>query len=315
MLIWNRVTEQVLFRNSQPEEQKLMANVTAYKIPSGQILFSFDYPVHVIPGMPFRCAAITMDNQHIVCVSADKNNRDSIWVYNAINGEHVHKMSLKWCNIKEVASLLPFAHKPSQVAVISNEKGSIIDIKTKKHIRSIPKWGGISTKDGKYGLYAPSRGGLELLELKRGSTVKTFIPKVAEGVFTVICMFTDTDEYVLYYHSGRKTLRVFRTSDTQMIANYRMQAELTSIKSTFDGKSLVLGTVDGCISVLAVADPNKVEMQYFLRELPSRDADWKKKMAKQKASARFKAVMQLASISTRFGSPVVDGSKDDNVDQ
>ena len=54
------------------------------------------------------------------------------------------------------------------------------------------------------------RGGLELLELKRGHTVKTFIPKVAEGVFTVICMFNQTDEYVLYYHSGKKTLRVFR---------------------------------------------------------------------------------------------------------
>jgi hypothetical protein len=40
--------------------------------------------------------------------------------------------------------------------------------------------------------------------------VRTFIPKVAEGVFTVIFMFNQTDEYVLYYHSGKKTLRVFR---------------------------------------------------------------------------------------------------------
>lgn len=54
------------------------------------------------------------------------------------------------------------------------------------------------------------RGGLELLELKKGQTVKTFIPKVAEGVFTIICLFNKTDEYVLYYHSGKKTLRVFR---------------------------------------------------------------------------------------------------------
>lgn len=115
------------------------------------------------------------------------------------------------------------------------------------------------------------RGGLELLELKKGTTVKTFIPKVAEGVFTVICMFTDNDEYVLYYHSGKKTLRVFRTHDTKMIANYRMQAELTAIKSTTDGKSLVLGTVDGCLSVLAIADPEKEEMQDFLKNLPSRD--------------------------------------------
>lgn len=49
-------------------------------------------------------------------------------------------------------------HKPNQVAVISSEKGSVIDIKTKRHMRSIPKWnGGSCTKDGKSGLYAPSR--------------------------------------------------------------------------------------------------------------------------------------------------------------
>ena len=107
--------------------------------------------------------------------------------------------------------------------------------------------------------------------MRKGSTVKTFIPKVAEGVFTVICMFTTTDEYVLYYHSGRKTLRVFRTSDTKMISNYRMQAELTAIKSTSDGNSIVLGTVDGCLSVLAIADPQKVEMTEYLQDLPSRD--------------------------------------------
>lgn len=111
------------------------------------------------------------------------------------------------------------------------------------------------------------------MELKKGTTVKTFIPKVAEGVFTVICMFTDSDEYVLYYHSGKKTLRIFRTNDAQMIANYKMQAELTAIKSTKDGQSLVLGTVDGCLSVFSIADPEKPEMQEMLRTLPSRDVN------------------------------------------
>lgn len=84
----------------------------------------------------------------------------------------------------------------------------------------------------------------------------------------MICMFTDGDEYVLYYHSGKKTLRVFRTSNTDMIANYRMQAELTAIKSTTDGKGLVLGTVDGCLSVFAIADPEKDETFKFLADLP-----------------------------------------------
>ena len=86
-------------------------------------------------------------------------------------------------------------------------------------------------------------------------------------------MFTDNDEYVLYYHSGRKALRVFRTSDSEMIANYKMQAELTSIKSSKDGKCLVLGTIDGCLSVFCIADLQKPETKEYLQQLPSRDVN------------------------------------------
>lgn len=196
--------------------------------------------------------------------------------------------------------MVPLPHKPNQIGVIGAEKGSIIDIKTKRHIRSIPKWNGSCTKEGKYGLYAPSRGGLELIELRKGQTVKIFIPKVAEGVFTVTCMFTEGDEYISYYHSGRKTLRIFRTSSTDMIANYRMQAELTAIKSTTDGKGLVLGTVDGCLSVLSIADPEKEETFKYLAELPSRDEQWKKKLAKRKHRIRFNAIIIVVQICLKF---------------
>lgn len=144
------------------------------------------------------------------------------------------------------------------------------------------------------------RGGLELLDLRKGSTIKTYIPKVAEGVFTVVCMFTEGDEYVLYYHSGKKTLRVFRTADTQMIANYRMQAELTAIASTTDGKGLVLGTVDGCLSVLAIADPENADIFKYLEGLPSRDEEWKKKITKIKARIRFKAAIRVVRVCIRF---------------
>ncbi|GAB0097357.1 NACHT domain-containing protein [Sergentomyia squamirostris] len=326
ILIWNRVSEQVLFRDDQPgiqqitfleggekfitvscpninsteDQNKLVAIATVRTIPDGQIQFTFDFPVRMVPGIPFRCAVITADGAHIVVSTTDKGNKDCIGVYSAINGSHIQKIPLKGCNIKEIISLVPLPHKPNQVAVISTEKGSVIDIKTKRHVRSVPKWQGSCTKDGKFGLYAPSRGGLELLELRKGTTVKTFIPKVAEGVFTVICMFTDTDEYVLYYHSGKKTLRVFRASDTEMIANYRLQAELTAIRSTKDGRGVVLGTVDGCLSVLAIADANVPEMLEYLKNLPSRDEEWKKKLARVKARTRFKAAIRIARISTRF---------------
>jgi hypothetical protein len=58
-----------------------------------------------------------------------------------------------------------------------------------------------------------------------------------------------------------------------MVANYRVQAELTSVESTPDGKALVLGTVDGCVSVLAIVDTEVQEMDEYLAEMPSRDEE------------------------------------------
>lgn len=46
---------------------------------------------------------------------------------------------------------------------------------------------------------------------------------------------------------------------------------MSAIESTHDGKAIVLGTVDGCLSVLAIADPAKENMKQFLETLPSRD--------------------------------------------
>ncbi|PNF39582.1 hypothetical protein B7P43_G11086 [Cryptotermes secundus] len=125
-------------------------------------------------------------------------------------------------------------------------------------------------------------------------------------------MFNQTDEYVLYYHSGKKTLRVFRTSDAKMIANFRMQAELSAVESTEDGKNIVLGTVDGCVSVLALADPAKPEMKEYLAGLPSRDEEWKKKTEKLKAHTLFKAAASIAKLSTKFNNSNNNENADDD---
>lgn len=58
-----------------------------------------------------------------------------------------------------------------------------------------------------------------------------------------------------------------------MIANYRCQAELSAVESSPDGKALVLGTVDGCVSVLAILDPQKKDMIQYLAGMPSRDEE------------------------------------------
>ena len=146
-----------------------------------------------------------------------------------------------------------------------------MDIKNKKYVRAIPNWGGSCSSDGRYGIYAPSRGGLDMLDLRHGTVLRTLIPKIAEGIFNVICKFNATNEYVLYYHSGRKTLRVFRVSDGQMIANYRVPSDLSSLESTTDGYSVVLGMVDGNLTVLTIADPKKGRMSEYLKSLPSRN--------------------------------------------
>jgi len=48
---------------------------------------------------------------------------------------------------------------------ISFKIGVVFDVRTKKHIRTIRRWSGQVTKDGRLGLYAPSRGGLELVKI------------------------------------------------------------------------------------------------------------------------------------------------------
>lgn len=156
------------------------------------------------------------------------------------------------------------------MALIDQEKGNIMDIKNKKFVRSIPDWGGTTTSCGRYGLYAPSKGGLDLLDLRSGTVKLQLIPKIAEGIFNIICKFNATNEYVLYYHAGRKTLRVFRVSDGVMIALYRVPSELIAIESTTDGRSIALGMNDGNLTVLTIADPNKKYMIEYIRGLPSR---------------------------------------------
>lgn len=130
LLIWNRVSEQVLFRDDQPGIQQvkfldgsekvlaiscaninrktedtecgdLMAVVRVRCIPEGTLQCAFEYPFKMIPGIPFRNAVVTSDNSHIIVVTIDKSNKDSVSVYNVF-GNHVHKIALRGYNIKVI---------------------------------------------------------------------------------------------------------------------------------------------------------------------------------------------------------------------
>ena len=101
------------------------------------------------------------------------------------NGSLVHKLSVRYTGFKDVIKLVPLPDKPSVVALIDVEKGNLMDLSQKRIIKTIPFWDGTCSKDGRYGLYAPATGGMEMLDLRTGRVCKTLIPKVTpeKGLF------------------------------------------------------------------------------------------------------------------------------------
>ena len=73
--------------------------------------------------------------------------QDVLLVYHAKTGTPITKVPLKYPNYKDFSMIVPLPNKSSQVAVIDQDKANIIDIKTKKFVRSIQKWGGKVSKN------------------------------------------------------------------------------------------------------------------------------------------------------------------------
>jgi hypothetical protein len=76
---------------------------------------------------------------------------------------------------------------------------------------------------------------MDMLDVRTEKVCKNLLPKIAEGIFDVMAIFNETNEYVLYYHSGRKTIRAFWRKDGKMIANFWVQADLKVMVTTTDG--------------------------------------------------------------------------------
>ncbi|XP_069111532.1 NACHT and WD repeat domain-containing protein 2-like [Argopecten irradians] len=239
--------------------------VVTYTFPEGEPVYTFEYNLRVMkPGV------LTIDGSFFAVLATDKTG-DVLGVYHAKSGTHLYNLGLKYNNYKPVQSMRAMRHDPHQVVLVDEEKGNVIDLKKKTVPRSVSRWNGMVMKNGKFGLYAPNRGGLQLLELKTGKTVRTFIPRVAEGVFSIDVMFTQNDRHVVYYHSGHRTIRVFRVSDGKMVANFKAHAEVKAMVSTAEGETVVIGAVDGSFTVLSIADPEYEESVEFLQCLPSRN--------------------------------------------
>jgi hypothetical protein len=237
-------------------------------VPEGTKQWEFEFPF-----VTFIKVVMTSDEHQLVCYDADKL-KPNLYIHSMKNGSLVHKLSVRYTGFKDVIKLVPLPDKPSVVALIDVEKGNLMDLSQKRIIKTIPFWDGTCSKDGRYGLYAPATGGMEMLDLRTGRVCKTLIPKVAEGIFDVMAVFNATMEYVLYYHSGRKTIRAFRRKDGKMIANFRVQADLKGMETTTDGRSVVLGMGDGSMTTLTIADPEKPGIaDYLMNDLPSRNPE------------------------------------------
>ena len=235
-----------------------------YSLPEGEQVYKFEFGLSI-----YKNGVVTCDGSYLAIPAVDKSG-DVIGVYHARSGTHLYNLQLKYSTYKPLIKLIAMPHDPNQVALIDEDKGNILDLKKKTLVRSVQKWNGQVVKTGKHGLYAPSRGGLEYIELKHGKTVKTLIPRIAEGVFNVDTMFTKNDKHVVYYHSGHRTLRVFRIVDGKMIAKYKAHAEVKVMTCSPGGMSVIIGCVDGSLTVLAIGDPEFEENVQFLKSLPSR---------------------------------------------
>ncbi|KAG8242196.1 hypothetical protein J6590_071055 [Homalodisca vitripennis] len=130
ILIWNRITGQVIFKEEQagvrqlvfleegtkflaiskppvPVGQEAPSKTTATgivrNIPSGSQIYSFEYPLKNITGISFKQAVVTCDGQNIVALAADKGHRETVVVFNAKTGTPGSKIPLKLAGIKELA--------------------------------------------------------------------------------------------------------------------------------------------------------------------------------------------------------------------
>ena len=134
--------------------------VQSKHFPSGEKELDFELPYKNFVGVTW-----TSDESHIVCYGCEKQ-KAHLFVHNAKNGKLIHKFQVKYDGLKEVDKMVAVPEKSGIVALIDVDKGNMVDVVNKKHVKSLQGWGGSCTKDGKYGLCAPPTGGMDILDLR-----------------------------------------------------------------------------------------------------------------------------------------------------
>ena len=219
-------------------------------LPGAQLIFTLDFPVTRV-----KPVCLTQDESWLVGLGWEAE-RPVIFVFHTDSGEFLHMLPLKMASIKDVVRMVPVRDKHNTIALIEGDRATICDLKNRRVVKTIPSWTGQATMDGRWGLAAPARGGLHLLDMEQeGAVARTLIPRRAQGVATNHAMFTPTDEYVLYYNSAEKCIEVFMVEGGQRLASYHVHTELRCLAASPDGLSVVFGTTEGSVTRCSSSAP------------------------------------------------------------
>uniref|UniRef100_A0AC35UEM1 NACHT domain-containing protein n=1 Tax=Rhabditophanes sp. KR3021 TaxID=114890 RepID=A0AC35UEM1_9BILA len=259
----------VLSRHLDTSEQKI-ARLTIYKMEDLTVHYTYEWNCRT-----FKPIILFRDNHTIALVSIVKGH-DIVQIVDTAEGTIKCKFKPK-CTKKISKDITIFElgavyGNNSQIIIMENEsKGSIWNWKTKRMVRNLSLFSNICSSDGKLGLFSPSRGGLSVIDMKTGNVIRTLIGTVMEGVNDVSAYFTTTGQHVLYYHTGKQTLRCFRVADGKEIGTLKPHAKITDIKCDAKGQKIVMVCQDGSLLVSLICDEiTHPTIQRTLASLPSR---------------------------------------------
>ncbi|CAI2355495.1 unnamed protein product [Caenorhabditis sp. 36 PRJEB53466] len=244
---------QIFYMNKESLIEQKVGRLTIYNASDFSIHYNFEYPCRT-----FKECAVLKDGTTGVAVTLFKGH-DSLLVFDVV--EKTQKMKFRPRLSKKqkdtiINKVIAMPYSNSQVIVVENDsKASIWDIKLRKFNRTLSQFNGDVSNDGKMGLFAPAKGGLFIIDMRTGHAVKTLIGNVAEGVNDVTCSFSPNGHHVFYYHSGHKTLRVFRVLDCQLIGTFRPHATITCWTYDPEGLSVIIGGQDGSLLTVILNDP------------------------------------------------------------
>lgn len=222
---------------------------------------------------------------------------------NPTSGQVISLCSEQFSRLKAIN----YRDRGSVVALLDDERGGsyLVDVHSRQLAACFTSWNGKLSSDGRYGLSrmfkatatlrskgarastvagTGSLGGLQLLEMRRGQPIKTLLSQAtltdlanpgraqtSAADADIICSFTKpNDAYVYYCDSRLGRLLLVRMRDSQLIANYKLPAQISKIRCSSDGQALLLGSKDGSLSSLAIVDPQNSESLVRLQQYPSR---------------------------------------------